>query len=80
MYLIFENMSPNAVRVFKDLSEQQLQAITDTEDYTIIRIDERGGSPEFPSKAVAFIVMEDQTEELVQGGTFGQDGNVVQVI
>lgn len=73
-------MSPNAVRVFKDLSEQQLQAITDTEDYTIIRIEQRAGNPELPTKFIAFMVMEDQSEELIQGGTFAQDGNVVQVI
>lgn len=78
MYLVFENVHPNAIRVFKDLSEQQLQAITDTEDYTLIKV-EAIISPDHSPKAVAYLIMEDQSEELVQGGVFGQDGNVVQV-
>lgn len=76
MYLVFENANPNAVRSFKELSEQQLQAIMDTEDYTVIHVE----ATMTEHRLVANLVMEDTTEEVVQGGSFRQSGSVVQVV
>lgn len=80
MYLVIERENPNDVRSFKELSEQQLQAISDTEDYVIVKIEIHGGSAAHPTTPHAFLIMEDLGEERITGGSFRQSGSVVQVV
>jgi hypothetical protein len=79
MYLIFENNSLGVVKQVKDITPQQMQALIDTEEYTIVQISGEAGDSSSRVKFEAHLVMEDLTMEAVMGGTIMQDSSIVQV-
>lgn len=74
MYIVIELINGH-VRRFRNLTEQQIQALTDCEDYLIIKIE----TADFRTAISASLFDDQFNEETILEGKITQDGSVVQV-
>lgn len=78
MYIVIE-VETSEMKKFKDISDADMQAILDTEDYIIVRIG-IAATPEDPNRLYAEFITEDRGCETIMDGTIKQHDSIVQVL